>query len=144
MDNRTCKKCLLNLSIEEFTKGKYTCKKCRSKKYRDDKIQEQRNIKYRDDKIQEYIKNRTPLRNAYFKMMIQGGFSLKSFKKMFIKYEDFKQMENNEAYDFAYAEEFKDCIHQPDYKNGFVLDCVIFNSSHNIFLLFFSLFFSKK
>ena len=112
MDNRTCKKCLLNLSIDQFTKGKYTCKKCRSKKYR-------------DDKTQEYVKNRTPLRNVYFKMMIQEGFTVEEFNKLFIKYEDFKRMENNEEYHFGYAEEFKEFIHQPDHKNGFVLDCVM-------------------
>jgi hypothetical protein len=129
MDNRICNKCFLNLSIEQFTKGKYTCKKCRSKKYRDDKVQEQRNIKYRDDKLQEYIKNRTPLRNAYFQMMIQEGFTVEKFNKMFVKYEDFQQMKNNEEYDFAYAEQFKEFIHQPDYENGFVLDCVMCGKS---------------
>ena len=129
MDNRTCKKCMLNLSIEQFTKGKYTCKKCRSKKYRDDKVQEQGNIKYRDKKIQDYVKNRTPLRNTYFKTMIQEGFTVEEFLKMFIKYEDFQQMKNNEEYDFAYAEQFKEFIHQPDYENGFVLDFVMCGKS---------------
>ena len=73
-------------------------------------------------------------RNEYFKKKIQDGFSLENFKKMFIKYEDFKQIENNEEYDFAYAEEFKEFIHQPDYKNGFVLDCVMCGKSPENYL----------
>ena len=62
-------------------------------------------------------------------MMIQEGFTVEKFNKMFVKYEDFQQMKNNEEYDFAYAGQFEEFIHQPDYENDFVLDCVMCGKS---------------
>ena len=80
---RTCTKCQSIKSLENFTKGKYTCKDCR-------------NVKYRDGKLKEFIKSRVSIRNEFLRDFIDKGeksWTLESFNKMFIKHENFLEME---------------------------------------------------
>ena len=119
---RTCKKCQLIKSLENFTTGKYTCKDCR-------------NVKYRDGKLKEFIKSRVSIRNEFLRDFIDKGkesWTLESFNNMFIKHEDFLEMEKNiYEYKFVKYEQFRDFIPIDDYKNGYILNCVLCDKSPN-------------
>lgn len=115
---RTCKSCLLNLPLENFTNGKYNCKSCRNKAYK-------------DKKINTNLKKRTELRNQFFNDMIKNGLNFIEFKKNYIKHEDFNNLKKLNDYEFVYDDYFKKLIQKQDKKDNIFLDCLICLKSPN-------------